>query len=225
MLSASSFPEGYLKLEVTADLETYAYMEVNIARTNGHLLEYNINAPQTSFTLEDQDTSDWETVYICVDTNISFIQDPKAWAAEYIQLTMSPNYFPESALGLYITSQQLIQFKNMYPDCVSDAYRTAVGELTANIGNRFDMGAILNQTDEEKKDDTIRWILLVLTAYNIASPSLNYTEPLANAYQKVSETIIKLKGGMVSLEEPAPYRTDACNANSEVITSRYNYLG
>ena len=96
---------------------------------------------------------------------------------------MSPNYFPESALGIYITPQQLRQFKNMYPDCVSDAYRAAVGELTANIGNIFDMAAM------------------------------------------VAQTIIKLKGGVVSLEEPAPYRTDSQNANAEVITSRYKYLG
>ena len=138
---------------------------------------------------------------------------------------MSPNYFPESALGIYITPQQLRQFKNMYPDCVSDAYRAAVGELTANIGNIFDMAAMLGEPDENKKDDTIRWILQVLTAYNIASPSLNYSEPLAAAYEKVAQTIIKLKGGVVSLEEPAPYRTDSHNANAEVITSRYNYLG
>ena len=108
---------------------------------------------------------------------------------------------------------------------MSDAYRAAVGELTANIGNIFDMAAMLGEPDENKKDDTIRWILQVLTAYNIASPSLNYSEPLAAAYEKVAQTIIKLKGGVVSLEEPAPYRTDSQNANAEVITSRYKYLG
>lgn len=226
-LPASSFPDGYLnvKVDITDDSEWYSHMYVEIRTNDGEVLIYESELPQDFLKLDTQDTSDWEMVYITIDTNIAFIEDPNGLAKKYVQLTMSPNYFPESALGIYITSQQLIQFKNMYPDCVSDAYRTAVGELTANIGNRFDMSAILNQADEEKKDDTIRWILLVLTAYNIASPSLNYTEPLANAYQKVSETIIKLKGGMVSLEEPAPYRTDACNANSEVITSRYNYLG
>lgn len=225
-LPASEFTDGYFKVEVDItnhDPKWYSFMWVDIVISDGSVLTYDASTPQNSIKLVAQE--DWEKVYITIDTNIAYIDKPQDLATERVQLTMSPNYFPESALGLYITSQQLIQFKNMYPDCVSDAYRTAVGELTANIGNRFDMSAILNQADEEKKDDTIRWILLVLTAYNIASPSLNYTEPLANAYQKVAETIIKLKGGMVSLEEPAPYRTDACNANSEVITSRYNYLG
>lgn len=177
-----------------------------------------------SVTLGAEWLADVETVFIDIACTED-VTDHAAWAAAVIQLDMSPNYFPESALGIYITLQQLRQFKNMYPDCVSDAYRAAVGELTANIGNIFDMAAMLGERDENKKDDTIRWILQVLTAYNIASPSLNYSEPLAAAYEKVAQTIIKLKGGVVSLEEPAPYRTDSQNANAEVITSRYNYLG
>lgn len=152
-------------------------------------------------------------------------EESQEWIAQNVKLQISPYYFTEASLGIYITPQQLQQFKNMYPDCVADAYRAAVGELTANIGNIFDMSAMLGQTDEDDKDDTIRWILQVMTAYNIASPSLNYSEPLAAAYEKVAQTIIKLKGGIVSLEEPAPYRTDSQNANAEVITSRYNYLG
>ena len=176
------------------------------------------------FAAAPTDLFDVETVFIDIACTED-VTDHAAWAAAVIQLDMSPNYFPESALGIYITPQQLRQFKNMYPDCVSDAYRAAVGELTANIGNIFDMSAMLGERDENKKDDTIRWILQVLTAYNIASPSLNYSEPIAAAYEKVAQTIIKLKGGVVSLEEPAPYRTDSHNANAEVITSRYNYLG
>lgn len=225
---ASAFPDGYMRFAAApTDLfEAQPDQAFLFGRTAAGEITEPVMATGSplSVTLGAEWLADVETVFIDIACTED-VTDHAAWAAAVIQLDMSPNYFPESALGIYITPQQLRQFKNMYPDCVSDAYRAAVGELTANIGNIFDMAAMLGERDENKKDDTIRWILQVLTAYNIASPSLNYSEPLAAAYEKVAQTIIKLKGGLVSLEEPVPYRTDSHNANAEVITSRYNYLG
>lgn len=225
---ASAFPDGYLRFAaaLTDLFEAQADQAFVFGRTAAGEMTEPVMATGSPLTVTfgAEWLADVETVFIDIACTED-VTDHAAWASAVIQLDMSPNYFPESALGIYITPQQLRQFKNMYPDCVSDAYRAAVGELTANIGNIFDMAAMLGEPDENKKDDTIRWILQVLTAYNIASPSLNYSEPLAAAYEKVAQTIIKLKGGVVSLEEPAPYRTDSQNANAEVITSRYKYLG
>lgn len=220
----SAFAEGYVGVSLLlADVKDVNCV-IFAQKTDGSMSEPYLMIDGKPLVIADDQTSDWATVFIDYGQTDTIV-DPSAFAAENILVAMSPNYFPESALGIYITPQQLRQFKNMYADCVSDAYRAAVGELTANIGNIFDMAAMLGEPDENKKDDTIRWILQVLTAYNIASPSLNYSEPLAAAYEKVAQTIIKLKGGVVSLEEPAPYRTDSQNANAEVITSRYKYLG
>ena len=173
-----------------------------------------------------EQTRQWVDVYFSViDMALAPGQTPSQYAAEYVSLDISPYFFTKSSLGIYITPQQMMQFENMYPDCFRDAYRNAVGELTAEVGNRFDMAAMLGEADEDRKDDTMRWILQVMTAYNIASPSLNYSEPLDAAYKKVAQTIIKLKGGMVSLEEPTAYRNDKYDANAEVIVNRYRYRG
>lgn len=148
-----------------------------------------------------------------------------AYSASAIEVLESLMYFTKSSLYLYITQQQLYQFENMYSNCVIDAYKSAVGKLTAQIGNRFNMEGMLSVTDEGQKDDTIRWILQVLTVYNICAPSLNISEPLDMAYKEVYQTIQRLKGGMVSLEEPAPYRNDKYDSNIEVVTTRSSYIG
>lgn len=166
-----------------------------------------------------------DEVYINLSTPTPEDMTGAAFAASSLQVLESLMYFSKSALFLYITPQQIAQFEAMYPECVMDAYRSAVGKLTAQIGNMFNMETMLSETDESSKDDTIRWILQVLTAYNICAPSLNISEPLDNAYKEAYQTIQRLKGGMVSLEEPAPYRRDKYDANVEVITSRNKYIG
>lgn len=220
----SAFTEGYVGVSLRhADMK-YDALSLFAHKTDGSLSEVYLSTDGEPLSASPEETADWETVFVDY-AQTDTIVNPSAFAAENILVAMSPYYFLESSLGIYITPQQLEQFKNMYPDCVSDAYRNAVGELTAEVGNRFDMAAMLGEADESKKDDTIRWILQVMTAYNIASPSLNYSEPLEMAYKKVAQTIIKLKGGMVSLEEPTAYRNDKFSANAEVITNRYKYRG
>lgn len=159
-----------------------------------------------------------------------FINTAEEWETWYntpgsLTVWQSLFYFPINMIYLYLSPQQLQQFEYMAPGVTNQAYTAAIGKLTANIGNRFDMATILNETDEAKKDDTIRWILSVLTAYNIATPSLNVSQPLSEAYEEVSRVVQQLKGGSVSLEEPAPYRKDEYDANISIVSKRSQYLG
>lgn len=179
----------------------------------------------TQYEFDQNQIEQISNVYINIKTPTPEGMTGSAFAASAISVFESLMYFTKSSLYLYITPQQLYQFEQMYQSCVSDAYKSAVGKLTAQIGNRFNMEAMLGVEIESQKDDTIRWILQVLTVYNICAPSLNISEPLDMAYKEVYQTIQRLKGGMVSLEEPAPYRTDQYNANVEVVTSRGSYIG
>lgn len=138
---------------------------------------------------------------------------------------VSPMYFSLESLGLWLSWQQRLQFLNMYPLCFEDGYRTAVGKLTAQIGNIFNMSAILDELSETAKDNTIRWVLQVLTAYNVASTALDISSPLEAANREVTGIIAQLKGGQVSLQEPALHRDDEYNAEAEVITVKYQYMG
>lgn len=140
-------------------------------------------------------------------------------------LITSNMYFPRTALSLYVTPQQIEQFENMYGQSVDEAYRSAVGRLTAQIGNIFDMGAILDETDETKKDDTIRWILQTYTAHALCSPSMQISAPLQNAYEEARDVLERLKAGMMSLEEPAQRKTGPGNANACVVTFKNKYIG
>lgn len=141
------------------------------------------------------------------------------------RILVSPMYFSFESLGLWITWQQRLQFMSMYPSCFEDGYRTAVGKLTAQVGNIFDMAAILAETSEDAKDNTIRWILQVLTAYNVCSPTLDVSTPLEAANREVSGIIAQLKGGQVSLQEPAAYREEEYAATAEIVTNRNQYIG
>lgn len=179
----------------------------------------------TQYEFDQDQIEQISNVYINITTPTPDGMTGSAFAASAVSVFESLMYFTKSSLYLYITPQQLYQFEQMYQSCVPDAYKSAVGKLTAQIGNRFNMEAMLGVEIESQKDDTIRWILQVLTVYNICAPSLNISEPLDMAYKEVYQTIQRLKGGMVSLEEPAPYRTDQYNANVEVVTSRESYIG
>lgn len=144
---------------------------------------------------------------------------------KYTQVSVSPMYFSVESLGLWITPQQQMQFISMYPLCFDDAYRTAVGKLTAQVGNILDMPTILSETDENAKDNTIRWVLQVLTAAFVCSATLNISEPLERAEKEVTGIIAQLKGGQVSLQEPYAHRDDEYNAEAEVFSVKNQYRG
>lgn len=144
---------------------------------------------------------------------------------QHTQVSVSPMYFSVESLGLWITPQQQMQFISMYPLCFDDAYRTAVGKLTAQVGNILDMPTILAETDENLKDNTIRWVLQVLTAAFVCSATLNMSEPLERAEKEVTSIIAQLKGGQVSLQEPYAHRDDEYNAEAEVFSIKNQYRG
>lgn len=219
----SSMTELYIRPS-TAYADTPATFDVYI-RDSMSLAFDQVATGVTEYDIDQDDMRQINAVYVNITTETPDGMTGAAFAATAISVFESLMYFTKSSLYLYITQQQLYQFENMYHNCVLDAYKSAVGKLTAQIGNRFNMEGMLSVTDEEQKDDTIRWILQVLTVYNICAPSLNISEPLDMAYKEVYQTIQRLKGGMVSLEEPAPYRNDKYDSNVEVVTTRSSYIG
>lgn len=187
---------------------TNGYVGANLATVNYQ----SITALQFGVQLTSTDSGiDWTTLLTKVMTAATVV--------------VSPMYFSFESLGLWLSWQQRLQFLNMYPLCFEDGYRTAVGKLTAQIGNIFDMATILAETSETAKDNTIRWILQVLTAYNVCSASLDISSPLEAANREVTGIITQLKGGQVSLQEPAAYRDDEFYAGAEIVSVKYQYRG
>ena len=62
-----------------------------------------------------------------------------------------------------------------------------------------------------------------MTAFNIASPSLNVSEPLRYNYEKVLAKVNELKSGMSSIYE-APTKSEP-NALPQMVSVRNKYIG
>lgn len=166
-----------------------------------------------------------ENVYVFLTNDVPAGDTAPTYAPIFVRCLVSEMYFLEQSLMQYITCQQMEQFKAMYANCVADAYISAVGKLTAQVGNIYDIPTMLGQTVESDKDNTMRWILLVMTAYFICQPTMNISTPLEEANKEVTNIIQQLKGGQVSLQEPADYRTDSYVTTPEVVSIRNRYLG
>ena len=178
-----------------------------------------------TYTITEEYMQQIDALFINLDEDLPAGTLAADYAPLFVTCTLSPYYFLESSLYQYITPQQMMQYKAMYPRCVSDAYRTAVGRLTGNVGNLLNMDAILSQTIESKKDDTICWVLQVITAFVICQPSMNISQPLSEAYDEAMGVVNKLRGGQLSLEAPADYRTDSYNSLGEVFSFKDRYIG
>lgn len=111
---ASAFPDGYLRFAaaLTDLFEAQADQAFVFGRTAAGEMTEPVMATGSplTVTLGAEWLADVETVFIDIACTED-VTDHAAWAAAVIQLDMSPNYFPESALGIYITPQQLRQFK------------------------------------------------------------------------------------------------------------------
>lgn len=215
--------DGWVKIQAAPNAPQLNSINVFYLSHSGNMVE--IENMVTEILLDDDILSQAQLIYVNVVGDITINQTPDIVMPAMYNFVISEYYFLESSLQMYITAQQLDQFKYMYPRCVQDAYRSACGKLTAQIGNRFDMDAMLGETDELKKDDTICWILQVLTAYFICSPTMNISSTLEDANREVTSIIGQLKGGQVSLEEPAPYRNDDYSARPVIVSKRNKYIG
>ena len=135
-------------------------------------------------------------------------------------MILSPMYFEKDQLKQWLSAQQIAQFEGMYSDIVQTAYENALGLLYSEVGHILDLDTMLSETNPDKKDPTLKWVLLVMTAFN---PSLNVSEPLRYNYEKVLAKVNELKSGMSSIYE-APTKSEP-NALPQMVSVRNKYIG
>lgn len=131
-------------------------------------------------------------------------------------------YFPEEELYQWISPQQLDQFKKMYPDCVEISYNSALGYVYSQIGELYDIASILAGDTNDGTAKIMRWILTVLTAYNITSPSARHSETLRDNYEMVVKKVTEMKNGATTLHD-APIR-ETPNAWGTVVNGSKNKM-
>lgn len=159
--------------------------------------------------------------------------DPRQSAAEYascieygeqVIVAGEPGkmYFPEEELYQWISPQQLDQFKKMYPDCVEISYNSALGYVYSQIGELYDIASILAGDTNDGTAKIMRWILTVLTAYNITSPSARHSETLRDNYEMVVKKVTEMKNGATTLHD-APIK-ETPNAWGTVVNGSKNKM-
>lgn len=131
-------------------------------------------------------------------------------------------YFPEVELYQWISPQQLDQFKKMYPDCVEISYNSALGYVYSQIGELYDIASILAGDTNDGTAKIMRWILTVLTAYNITSPSARHSETLRDNYEMVVKKVTEMKNGATTLHD-APIK-ETPNAWGTVVNGSKNKM-
>ena len=131
-------------------------------------------------------------------------------------------YFREEELYQWISPQQLDQFKKMYPDCVEISYNSALGYVYSQIGELYDIASILAGDTNDGTAKIMRWILTVLTAYNITSPSARHSETLRDNYEMVVKKVTEMKNGATTLHD-APIK-ETPNAWGTVVNGSKNKM-
>lgn len=133
-------------------------------------------------------------------------------------------YFEKEELYQWISPQQLEQFEKMYPACFEVSYNSALGYLYSQIGELYDIPAILAKDTNEGTAKIMRWILTVLTAYNITSPSARHSESLRDNFDMVVKKITEMKNGATTLNN-APIKDEPSAWGTVVNSGKHKMLG
>lgn len=172
-------------------------------------------------------------VYTYNTPNLSSMAEVEAVMAMYATMVeygvaaikWSPDdmYFPKSELYQWISPQQLDQFEKMYPDCVIISYNSALGYVYSQIGELYDIPRILAGETTDGTSKIIRWILTVLTAYNLTSPSMKHSATLEDNYTMVVKKVTEMKNGATTLHN-APIKPER-NAWPTIVNNSSKMLG
>ena len=133
-------------------------------------------------------------------------------------------FFPEEQLYQWISPQQMEQFRKMYPDCVKIAYQSALGYVYSQIGELYDLDAILAGDTDDGTSKIMRWILTVLTAYNLSSPSAKHSQTLLDNFDMVTRKVTEMKNGATTLHD-APIKAEPNAWGGVVNSSKCKMLG
>lgn len=127
-----------------------------------------------------------------------------------------------SDLYNYITPQQAEQFLAINPEAFNQAYSDAVGYLNAQIGNIYNLPIMLANIDDP--DPTLLWMVRILTAYNMSSPTMKQSAPMVFNIETVYRKVQELKAGFSSFTTEVE-RASTPNALGSIISVENQYKG
>lgn len=133
-------------------------------------------------------------------------------------------YFKKEELYQWISPQQMAEFEKMYPDTVWMSYESALGLVRSQIGGTYDIDAILQYChDDEQTRQVFRWILVVITAYNITAPSIKRSSTIEDNYKLAYHKLTELKNN-TSIMGQSSYKEEP-NSLPTIVSNRCKYLG
>lgn len=176
------------------------------------------------------DIEEYEYTVQGVDTEIGASEQLCNWASAIEYGIEARNwkpgemYFPLSELYQWLSPQQIKQFTDMYPDTIRISYESALGLVYSQIGELFDIPAILaGEHETEGTRSVFRWMLCVLTAYNIAAPSAKRSQALEDNFQLVINKLTEMKNGASTMAN-APIKKPG-NAFPTIVNKSWKMLG
>jgi hypothetical protein len=132
-------------------------------------------------------------------------------------------YFPKEELYQWISPQQMEQFEKMYPDCFQMSYQSALGLIRSQIGELYDIDAILAGDTNAGTKEVFRWMLIVITAYNITAPATKRSQTIDDNFMLACGRLKEMKTGASSMSD-APIKEEP-NAWPGVVRNGQKMLG
>ncbi|MEG0899019.1 MAG: hypothetical protein RSF40_04830 [Oscillospiraceae bacterium] len=210
-------PNSTALRELAPDIPIITISAIGISATG---VETAIGTSTTRIEIDETMFAAYESVALNVSWSKGNITPD---ASAYLNVVVTDMFFPRSAILLWVSEQSLSQFEYMNHDVIAQAYNTALGKLRSQVGNYYDLDKMLAVREEKAKDQTLRWILQVLTAHIICAPSMQVSEPLEDNYKEVANSIRELKGAQVSFEDGEMKQGQS--TVGEIISSKKNYIG
>jgi hypothetical protein len=127
-------------------------------------------------------------------------------------------------LNLFIQPQELRQREAITPNIVEMAYQSAIGRINSEIGYIYNLPAMLAKTGADR-DETLLWLITVLTCSIIAGSDINIAPLLQNEYLMAQSRLQELKAGFSTMLGAEKKETTQPNARTEIVYNNKKYLG
>ena len=133
-------------------------------------------------------------------------------------------FIERDRLYLFIQPQELEQHEAVNPKVVDMAYQSAIGRINSEIGYIYDLPAMLAKEDDER-DETLLWLVTVLTCATIVGSSVNIAPLLQDEYINVQKRLQELKSGFSTMLDAEKKDLDTANARAEIVYNNKKFLG
>jgi hypothetical protein len=133
-------------------------------------------------------------------------------------------FIERERIYLFVQPQELVQFESMNPNVVDMAYQSAIGRINSEIGYKYDLPAMLAKTDADR-DETLLWLVTVLTCAVIVGSAINIAPLLQNEYLLAQSRLQELKAGFSTMLDAEKKDMATANARMEIVYNNKKYLG